>query len=56
MKLASILLLAWAIAAPARAETVTVFAAASLKDALDENVKTFQAQSTERIVVSYAAS
>jgi molybdate transport system substrate-binding protein len=56
VRLANVLLLAWVIAVPARAETVTVFAAASLKDALDENVKTFQAQSTERIVVSYAAS
>jgi len=40
----------------ASAETVTVFAAASLKDALDENVKAYQAGSGDRIVVSYAAS
>jgi molybdate transport system substrate-binding protein len=40
----------------AAADTVTVFAAASLKDALDENVKTYQARASDRIVVSYAAS
>jgi molybdate transport system substrate-binding protein len=40
----------------AAADTVTVFAAASLKDALDENVRAYQAQSGDRIVVSYAAS
>ncbi|HET7765418.1 MAG TPA: molybdate ABC transporter substrate-binding protein [Burkholderiales bacterium] len=42
---------------PARAaETVTVFAAASLKDALDENAKAYQAQSGDRVAVAYAAS
>jgi molybdate transport system substrate-binding protein len=41
---------------PASAETITVFAAASLKDALDENVKAYQAGSDDRVVVSYAAS
>jgi len=40
----------------AAAETVTVFAAASLKDALDENVKAYQANTGDKIVVSYAAS
>jgi len=40
----------------AAADTVTVFAAASLKDALDENVRAYQAKSGDRIVVSYAAS
>jgi len=40
----------------AAAETVTVFAAASLRDALDENVRAYQAGSRDRIVVSYAAS
>ena len=40
----------------AAAETVTVFAAASLKDALDENVRAYQARTGDRIVVSYAAS
>jgi molybdate transport system substrate-binding protein len=41
---------------PASAETITVFAAASVKDALDENVKAYQAGSGDKIVVSYAAS
>src|SRR5690349_10854092 len=40
----------------AAADTITVFAAASLKDALDENVKAYQARASDRIVVSYAAS
>ena len=38
------------------AETITVFAAASLKDALDENAKAFQTQAGDKIVISYAAS
>lgn len=38
------------------AETVTVFAAASLKDALDENAKAYEARAGGRIAVSYAAS
>jgi len=40
----------------ARAETLTVFAAASLKGALDANVNAYQAKNGDRIVVSYAAS
>ncbi len=40
----------------AAAETVTVFAAASLKDALDESVAAYQIKTGDRIVVSYAAS
>jgi molybdate transport system substrate-binding protein len=44
------------LAGAAAAETVTVFAAASLKDALDENAKAHQARTSDRIVVSYAAS
>jgi molybdate transport system substrate-binding protein len=45
-----------ALAVPAGAETVTVFAAASLKDGLDAGVKAYQARAADRIVVSYAAS
>ena len=45
-----------AFATIAAADTITVFAAASLKDALDENAKAYQARSGYRIVVSYAAS
>jgi molybdate transport system substrate-binding protein len=43
-------------AALARADTVTVFAAASLKEALDAVVKPFEASTGGRVVVSYAAS
>ena len=44
------------LSATAAADTITVFAAASLKDALDENAKAYQALAGDRIVVSYAAS
>lgn len=43
-------------AGAAAADTVMVFAAASLKDALDESAKAYQAVAGDRIVVSYAAS
>ena len=56
MRLAYVLVLALIATVPAKAETITVFAAASLKDALDENAKAFKAKSGDRIVVSYAAS
>lgn len=42
--------------ATAAADTITVFAAASLKDALDENVRAYEIKPGDRIVVSYAAS
>jgi len=45
-----------AFARIAAADTLTVFAAASLKDALDENVKAYEVKSNDRVVVSYAAS
>jgi molybdate transport system substrate-binding protein len=38
------------------ADSFTVFAAASLKDALDENVRAYRARTGDRIAVSYAAS
>jgi molybdate transport system substrate-binding protein len=46
------------IAAPllAAAADVTVFAAASLKEAMDEQAKQFQARNGARVVVSYGAS
>jgi molybdate transport system substrate-binding protein len=56
MRLALILLLAFVSAVPAKAETIMVFAAASLKDALDDNAKAFEAQAGDRVVVAYAAS
>jgi molybdate transport system substrate-binding protein len=45
-----------AVARIAAADNLTVFAAASLKDALDENVKTYEVKANDRIAVSYAAS
>lgn len=56
MKVFGVLLIALVAAVPAKAETVTVFAAASLKDALDENVKAYESKAGDRVVVSYAAS
>jgi len=56
MKVFGVLLLALVAAVPAKAETVTVFSAASLKDALDENVKAYESKAGDRVVVSYAAS
>jgi molybdate transport system substrate-binding protein len=58
---ASVLSMAVALAAalcgaPVHAASVTVFAAASLKEALDEQVKTFEASRGEKVVVSYAGS
>jgi molybdate transport system substrate-binding protein len=47
---------ALAFAEAAAADTVTVFAAASLKEALDENAKAYQAKSGDKVVISYAAS
>lgn len=48
--------LAAGIAAPAAAADVTVFAAASLKEALDAQVRTYEAGTGYSVVVSYAAS
>lgn len=57
MRLAGILALGIVLLpATVAAETITVFAAASLKDALDECARAYQAKSGDRIVVSYAAS
>jgi molybdate transport system substrate-binding protein len=41
---------------PARGADLTVFAAASLKEALDEQVSRFEAETRDRIVVSYGGS
>lgn len=53
-----LLVAALALTAPAMAAAadVTVFAAASLKGALDEQARAFQAASGHRVVVVYAAS
>ncbi len=44
------------LAAPARAEDVTVFAAASLKEGLDAVLRPFRSSRNARIAVSYAGS
>ena len=44
------------LSAAARAETITVFAAASLKEALDAVAHTYEARSANKVVVSYAGS
>lgn len=50
------LALALALCAPARADDTTIFAAASLTDALGAVVEAYEAQSGDRIVAVYAAS
>ncbi len=45
-----------ALATPAFAEDVTVFAAASLKDALDAFAADWQAQTGHTVTISYAGS
>jgi molybdate transport system substrate-binding protein len=42
--------------AAAQAATITVFAAASLKEAMDQQARLFEAKSGDRVVVSYAGS
>src|SRR5262245_6836557 len=56
MRTACVLILALAAAVPAKAKTITVFAAASLKDALDESAKAYESRTSDKIVVSYGAS
>jgi molybdate transport system substrate-binding protein len=47
----------WVVASPAvMAADATAFAAASLKEAMDEQAKTFQANTGNRVIVSYGAS
>ena len=55
-RLAASLLAGLALAGAAHAATVTVFAAASLKEALDEAARGFEAATRHRVVASYAAS
>lgn len=45
-----------ALAGPALSETVTVFAAASLRGALDEVAQGFEAETGHKVTVSYAGS
>jgi len=49
-------ILAGAMPIAASAASVTVFAAASLKEALDEQARQFDARAGDKVVVSYAAS
>jgi molybdate transport system substrate-binding protein len=51
-----VLVLAFCIVSAALAADVTVFAAASLKEALDQQAKQFEASTGNKVVVSYAAS
>jgi molybdate transport system substrate-binding protein len=56
MRRAVLLVLCLVAASLARAETITVFAAASLKEALDAVAAAFEKKSADRIVISYAGS
>jgi len=44
------------VPAPSQAASLTVFAAVSLREALDEQVRRFETDTGNRVVVSYAAS
>jgi len=52
----AIFVLCCALAMSAQAASVTIFAAASLKEALDEQATAFEARGGDKIVISYAAS
>ena len=52
----AVLILALLPGVPARAETLTVFAAASLKESLDEAARAFEKASGHVVRISYAAS
>jgi len=54
--LAALAFVAFGFTAPASAAEIIVFAAASLKDALDQAAKTYQAQTGDTVKISYAAS
>ena len=49
-------ILAAAVSLPASSATLTVFAAASLKEAMDEQARQFEARTGDKVVVSYAGS
>jgi molybdate transport system substrate-binding protein len=52
----AVLLLASLAPAASRAETITVFAAASLREALDAEARRFEGDTGNKVVVSYAGS
>src|SRR5258708_33258278 len=51
-----VLVLLTALALPAVAAKVTVFAAASLKESMDEQAKRFETTTGNKVIVSYGAS
>jgi molybdate transport system substrate-binding protein len=53
---AAALIVAAQATVPSQAASLTVFAAVSLREALDEQVRRFEADTGNRVVVSYAAS
>ena len=55
-RLGAAALLLLAFAAPARADSVTVFAAASLKESLDETAAAFKSKTGHHVAVSYGGS
>ena len=55
LALGSLLALSF-LGVPAQAADITVFAAASLKNALDDAAKAYEAKSGDKVVISYAAS
>lgn len=56
LRVVAAVLLSLALAPFAHAETITVFAAASLRESLDAAAKPFEAATGDKVVVSYAAS
>jgi molybdate transport system substrate-binding protein len=51
-----VLLLAWFAPAPSHAQTTTIFAAASLKEALDAQARSFEAATGAKLAVVYGGS
>jgi molybdate transport system substrate-binding protein len=59
LSIMAVTLLGWVVAGPVHAQArpdVTVFAAASLRDALDELARSYEKQGRGKVVVSYAGS
>jgi molybdate transport system substrate-binding protein len=56
LRILAFLALAFVLAVPASAETLTVFAAASLQGALDEAARAFESTSGHPVRISYGAS
>ena len=56
MRISTLIAALMLLLSPARAEDIVVFAAASLKESLDEAARQYQTNSPDKILVSYAAS